>query len=85
MLSTLGILRLITTRNDFIMPMLVMRDQRLYTIGVGLMTMDAGYDRQWGPLMAAYSMASIPLVLVFILAMRFFVKCLSEGAAPGQP
>ncbi|MBU0714773.1 MAG: carbohydrate ABC transporter permease [Verrucomicrobia bacterium] len=82
-LSTLGILRFIGTWNDFIMPMLVMRDQKLYTLGIGLMSLSSGYDRQWGPLMAAYCIASIPLVLIFVFTMRLFVKGLSSGAVKG--
>ena len=82
-LSTLGILRFIATWNDFIMPMLIMRDQKLYTIGVGLMSLSSGYDRLWGPLMAAYCIASIPLILIFVFTMRLFVKGLSSGAVKG--
>lgn len=44
--------------NDFIMPMLVMRAQKLYSIGVGLMSLNSGCNRQWGPLMAAYCIDS---------------------------
>jgi ABC-type glycerol-3-phosphate transport system permease component len=82
-LSTLGILRFIGIWNDFIMPMLVMRDEKLYTIGVGLMSLNTGYDRQWGALMAAYCIASIPLILIFIFTMSLFVKGLSSGAVKG--
>jgi len=82
-LSTLGILRFIATWNNFIMPLLIMRDQKLYTIGVGLMALSSGYDRQWGPLMAAYCIASIPLILIFVFTMRLFVRGLSSGAVKG--
>ena len=82
-ISTLAILQFIGTWNDFIMPMLIMRDERLYTVGVGLMALNSGYDTQWGPLMAAYCIASIPLILIFIFTMRLFVKGLSSGAVKG--
>jgi ABC-type glycerol-3-phosphate transport system permease component len=82
-ISTLAILRFIATWNDFIMPMIIMRDEKLYTVGVGLMSLNSGYDTQWGPLMAAYCIASIPLILIFIFTMRLFVKGLSSGAVKG--
>ncbi len=82
-ISTLAILRFIATWNDFVMPVLIMRDEKLYTIGVGLMALNSGYDTQWGPLMAAYCLASIPLVLIFFFTMRLFVKGLSTGAIKG--
>jgi ABC-type glycerol-3-phosphate transport system permease component len=82
-ISTLTILRFIATWNDFVMPMIIMRDESLYTVGVGLMSLNSGYDTQWGPLMAAYCIASIPLILIFIFTMRLFVKGLSSGAVKG--
>ncbi|MBL4700250.1 MAG: carbohydrate ABC transporter permease [Phycisphaeraceae bacterium] len=82
-ISTLAILRFIGSWNDFIMPMIIMRDEKLYTIGVGLMSLNAGYDTQWGPLMAAYCIASVPLILIFVFTMRLFVKGLSSGAVKG--
>ncbi|MCF7853216.1 MAG: carbohydrate ABC transporter permease [Candidatus Pacebacteria bacterium] len=82
-ISTLAILRFIATWNDFVMPMLIMRDEQMYTLGVGLMSLNSGYDTQWGPLMAAYCIASIPLVIIFIFTMRLFVKGLSSGAVKG--
>ena len=82
-ISTLGILCFINTWNDFVMPMIIMRDEKLYTIGVGLLSLKSGYDTQWGPLMSAYCIASIPLILIFIFTMKLFVKGLSSGAVKG--
>lgn len=82
-ISTLAILRFIATWNDFVMPMIIMRDEKLYTVGVGLMSLNSGYDTQWGPLMAAYCIASIPLILIFVFTMRLFVRGLSSGAVKG--
>ncbi len=82
-ISTLAILTFIGGWNDFVMPMLVMRDEKLYTVGVGLMSLNSGYDTQWGPLMAGYCIASVPLILIFIFTMRLFVKGLSSGAVKG--
>jgi ABC-type glycerol-3-phosphate transport system permease component len=82
-ISTLAILRFIASWNDFIMPMIIMKDEQLYTIGVGLMSLKSSYDTQWGPLMAAYSIASIPLILIFVFTMKLFVKGLSSGAVKG--
>jgi ABC-type glycerol-3-phosphate transport system permease component len=47
------------------------------------MSLKSSYDTQWGPLMAAYSIASIPLILIFVFTMKLFVKGLSSGAVKG--
>ena len=39
--------------------------------------------KQWGEMMAGYTIASIPLIIIFLLSMRLFIKGLTEGAVKG--
>jgi ABC-type glycerol-3-phosphate transport system permease component len=41
------------------------------------------YLKFWGPLMAGYAMASIPIILLFLFSMKLFVRGLTEGAVKG--
>jgi ABC-type glycerol-3-phosphate transport system permease component len=82
-LSTLGILQFIGLWNDYILPLVVMRDDAMLTIAVGLVRMDSEYVKDWGQLMSGYTIASIPLVLIFLFTMRLFVRGLSSGAVKG--
>lgn len=82
-LSTLGILQFIGIWNNYILPMIVLRDDKMLTLAVGLVRMDSEYVKEWGPLMAGYTIASIPMILIFIFTMRLFVKGLSSGAVKG--
>lgn len=45
--------------------------------------MDGEYVREWGQMMAGFTIASIPLVLIFLFTMRLFVKGLTAGAVKG--
>ena len=82
-LSTLGILQFIGMWNNYILPLLVMRDDNMLTLAVGLVRMDSAYVKEWGQLMAGYTIASIPMILIFLFTMRLFVKGLSAGALKG--
>lgn len=82
-LSTLAILRFIASWNDFIEPMIFITDEYKQMLPVGLMRLDAEQVKQWGPLMAGFSLAAIPLVLIFVFTMRMFVKGLTGGAVKG--
>ena len=82
-LSTLAILRFIGIWNDFILALVILSDKELFTLGVGLIYLDGEYMKNWGVVMAAYSIAAIPLVLIFIFTMRLFVRGLSAGAIKG--
>lgn len=82
-LGTLGILSFLAIWNDFLLPLIVLRDQSLFTLGVGLIYLDGEYVKEWGKVMAAYFTASIPLIILFTFTMRLFVKGLSQGAIKG--
>lgn len=82
-LSTLGILQFIGLWNDYILPLIVLRDDAMLTLAVGLVRMDSEYVKDWGSLMSGYAIASIPMVLIFLFTMRLFVKGLSSGAVKG--
>ena len=70
----------ISVWNDFLLPFIIMRDDRLLTLAAGLIKLDGEYVKQWGEMMAGYSIASLPLVLVFLFTMRLFVRGISAGA-----
>lgn len=82
-LSTLAILRFIGEWNSFILPLIVLRDTNKLPIAVTLYQMEGAYVKEWGPMMAAYSIASIPLIIIFVFSMRLFIKGLSSGAIKG--
>ncbi|MFP6643200.1 MAG: hypothetical protein VCF24_06510 [Candidatus Latescibacterota bacterium] len=73
----------ISVWNDFLLPFIIMRDDRLLTLAAGLIKLDGEYVKQWGEMMAGYSIASLPLVLVFLFTMRLFVRGISAGAVKG--
>jgi len=81
--GTLAILAFLGKWNDFLLPLIVLRDKELFTLGVGLIYLDGEYVKQWGQIMAAYFIASIPLIIIFLFCMRLFVRGLSAGAVKG--
>ena len=82
-LATLAILRFLGCWNDFITPLVFISDEYKQLIPVGLMRLDGEYVKMWGQMMAGFSIAAIPLVLIFLFTMRLFVKGLSAGAVKG--
>ena len=82
-ISTLAILQFISVWNDFLLPFVIIRDDALLTMAAGLIKLDAEYVKRWGEMMAGYSIASLPLVLIFLFTMRLFVRGISAGAIKG--
>ena len=69
--------------NDFLLPFIIIRDDALLTLAAGLIKLDGEYVKQWGEMMAGYSIASLPLVLIFLFTMRLFVRGIAAGAVKG--
>jgi ABC-type glycerol-3-phosphate transport system permease component len=82
-IGTLSILSFLRHWNEFLLPLIILRDQELFTLGVGLIYLDGEYVKQWGQIMAAYFVASVPLIIIFLFTMRLFVRGLSQGAIKG--
>lgn len=82
-IGTLSILRIIGVWNNFVGPLLYLRDSKLQVIAVALLHLEGEYTKNWGELMAGYTIASIPLIIMFLFCMRLFVRGLSAGAVKG--
>jgi ABC-type glycerol-3-phosphate transport system permease component len=82
-LGTVGVMHFIGAWNDFVLPLIVMRDHARLPVMVQLMRMAGEYIKLWGPLMAGYAMASIPIIILFIFSMKLFIRGLTEGAVKG--
>lgn len=82
-IGTLAILKIIGSWNNFVSPLLYIRDSNRQMLSVALLYLDGEYTKQWGVLMAGYTIASLPLIILFLFCMRLFVKGLTAGAVKG--
>ncbi len=82
-ISALAIMSFVGSWNSFILPLITIRDPELLPLAVGLYRLQGAYVKQWGPLMAAYFISAVPLVILFAFTMRFFIRGISEGAIKG--
>ncbi|MFG0250659.1 MAG: carbohydrate ABC transporter permease, partial [Phycisphaeraceae bacterium JB051] len=78
-----AIMKFLGVWNNVMLPLVVLRDDEKLTIPVGLLRLEGEYVKQWGEMMAGYAIASIPLVIMFLFTMRWFVKGLAAGAIKG--
>jgi ABC-type glycerol-3-phosphate transport system permease component len=80
-LMTIAILSMVNNYNDFIWPLLVISSDSLQVISVGLTQFTTAHGvTDYGPQMAAYVVASIPLLIVFLVGMKYFIQGITSGA-----
>ncbi len=82
-LGTVGVMHFMVAWNDFVLPLIVMRDHARLPVMVQLIRMVGEYIKLWGPLMAGYAMAALPIIVLFMFSMKLFVKGLTDGAVKG--
>jgi len=79
-LGTLGLITFIASWNNFIGPLIVMRSPDMYTLPLALRSLQSPVDTEWGALMTGSAIATLPLIVLFVLACKFFVRGLTAGA-----
>jgi ABC-type glycerol-3-phosphate transport system permease component len=70
--------------NDFIWPLLVMQDADKYTLTVGLTFFKGVHYTQFGLLLAGAMINVAPLVVVFFIFQRYFMKGVSTSGLAGR-
>lgn len=83
-LVTVGLFSLIGTWNDFLGPLIYLHDQDLYTVTLGLQSFISRYWTPMNLMMAAATLAVLPVLVVFIYAQRFFVEGISITGLSGR-
>jgi ABC-type glycerol-3-phosphate transport system permease component len=74
LLAVLTLLSLMYQWNDFLWPLIVLRDPSLYTLPIGLQFLQGQYQTDYGALMAMTLITVGPLVVLFLAFQRWFVQ-----------
>lgn len=69
-LASLAILIFISTWNEYFWPLLLSRSPENSVVQIGLQMFITSEGTQWGPLMAASTMASLPILLIYLVLQR---------------
>ncbi|MCR2806989.1 carbohydrate ABC transporter permease [Paenibacillus soyae] len=77
---TLGIFTFMGIYNDFVWPLYATTSPEMRTITAGIALMAQGsYTQAYGKLMAMTTIATLPVLLVFILGQRSFVRAITQA------
>lgn len=79
-LGTLGLITFIASWNNFIGPLIVMRSPDMYTLPLALRSLQSPVDTEWGALMTGSAIATLPLVVLFVMSSRQLISGLTTGA-----
>ena len=78
--ATLIVLQFMRSWNEFLMPLLYLQNEQMRPIPLGLLFFQGVYTRDIGLISAGVALASLPVIVVYIIFQRQFVKGLTAGA-----
>ncbi|WP_329792022.1 carbohydrate ABC transporter permease [Lentzea sp. DG1S-22] len=79
----LGLFGFVTAWNDFLWPFIVLKSPERYTAQIAIKALQNSYDVDLGLAMSGSFLATVPLVVLFVLAGRRMVAGILEGAFKG--
>ncbi len=74
LLAVLFFMSLLQSWNDFAWPLVALQDNTLYTLPIGLLYLQGQLGSDYGGTMAFALLSVAPMVVLFLLAQRYFVE-----------
>ena len=78
-----AIFTFINSWNDYFMQLIMLTSNKNLTISLGIATMQGESSVDVGLLMAGSALASVPIIVVFLIFQKYFTKGITMGAVKG--
>ena len=82
-LLTVCVFTFMNTWNDFIGPMIYLKDPKMSTVSLGLQMFISQYTTEWHLMMAAATVAVAPMIVMFFFAQRYFIEGMTFSGIKG--
>jgi ABC-type glycerol-3-phosphate transport system permease component len=69
--------------NDFVVAVTLLSSEEKRTLPIAIYNFLGFYGREWGPLLASAMVATVPILILFILLQRYFVAGMTGGGVKG--
>lgn len=82
-LATLAVITFLASWNDFLWPLLILKDRSLQTLPPGLRTLQSSYTSEYGVIMAGAVVVAIPVLILYMLLQRYIVQSIASTGLKG--
>ena len=82
-LATLAVISFLTNWNDFIWPVYTLFSPDNFTLPPGLGTLQGAYNINYPVIMAGAALASIPVLILFLVSQRYIIEGVSRSGLKG--
>ncbi|NEY72419.1 carbohydrate ABC transporter permease [Bacillus mesophilus] len=82
-LVTLAIFTFVMAWGDFLWPLIILNDQTMYTLPLGLNTLAGSFSNNWRYIAAGSVISVLPIIIFFAILQRHFIEGAMKGAVKG--
>ena len=82
-LASLTIITFVSTWNDYLGPLIYLRDRPLWTIQLGLQSFVGEYNAEHALIMTGSVLSVLPIALIFFVGQRYFVEGIATTGVKG--
>jgi raffinose/stachyose/melibiose transport system permease protein len=82
-LATTAIYNLVPFWNDLLFPLIFITDDRAKTLLLGVTRLFGQYQTDWSKVLAVLTLSAIPVIFLYLLMSKQFIKGLIAGAVKG--
>lgn len=82
-IGALAIFTFINSWNDYFMQLIMLSSTDTLTISLGIAKLQAENATDFGLIMAGAALASIPIIIIFLMFQKYFTKGITMGAVKG--
>ena len=69
--------------NNYLWPLLVLRDTAKYTLPIGLTSLMSPYGNNYQLLIAGSVLSVLPIMILFFSAQKYFIEGMTSGSVKG--
>lgn len=74
LIAVLTLLTFQSTWNDFVWPLIALKQNELFTLPIGLLYLQGQFGSDYGAIMAFALISVVPMIVLFLLFQRYFVQ-----------
>jgi len=82
-LATVGVLSLVGSWNEFLLPLVMINREEIYPWTLGIMQYQGQYGTDWGKVLAFVSLTMAPAIIFYLMAQKHIIAGLTSGAVKG--
>ncbi len=82
-IASLTLLTFVNVWNDYLGPLIYLRDRDLWTIQIGLKTFIGQYNAEYALIMTGSVLSVLPIAIVFALGQKYFVQGIATSGIKG--